>query len=94
MWTGIIDNHILDLVIHPPRLTEEIYLQQKKYVVKFVSEFIFTISEIYAGYAQWSSTTFLIYVRNHLNPQYPNKWIGRGNDACKLATRFIGLKSI
>ncbi|XP_066148942.1 uncharacterized protein [Euwallacea fornicatus] len=82
VWAGIISNHIVGPVIFPQRLTGEIYLQYLQNSLPNLLENL----PLQLRRDMWlmhdeAPPHFALNVRNHLNQQYPNKWIGRGNDA-------------
>lgn len=78
----MVGNFIIGPVILPQRLTSEIYLQH-------LQNTLFDLLEdlpIQLRREMWfmhdgAPPHFGVTVRSYLNQQYPNKWIGRGDDA-------------
>lgn len=82
VWAGIIDNFIVGPVILPNRLNGDHYLDHLQNTLPDL------LDDIPLGLRRnmWfmhdgAPPHFTLAVRNHLHEQYPNKWIGRGNDA-------------
>ncbi|XP_066262388.1 uncharacterized protein [Euwallacea similis] len=82
VWAGILDNFIIDPVILPQQLTEEIYSQHLQNTLPGLLEDVpLQQRERIWFMHDGAPLHFTLIVRNYLNQQYPNKWIGRGNDA-------------
>lgn len=82
VWAGIIDTFIIGHVILPPRLNGENYLAHLQNVLPDLLDPL--PLEVRRG--MWfmhdgATPHFTLNVRNYLNEQYPNRWLGRGNDA-------------
>lgn len=82
VWAGIIDTFIIGPVILPHRLNGENYLEHLQNTLPNL------LDDLPLGlrHDMWfmhdgAPPHFALNVRNYLNQQYPNKWIGRGNDA-------------
>jgi len=82
VWAGIIGNFIIGPVILPQRLTGQIYLDHLENTLPYLLHAL----PLQIRREMWfmhdgAPPHFSVAVRNYLNQQYPNKWIGRGNDA-------------
>lgn len=83
VWAGIIGNFIVGPVRLPQRLTGEIYLRQhlQNTLPDLLDDLPLQLLRDMWFMHDGAPPHFSLDVRNHLNQQYPNKWIGRGNDA-------------
>lgn len=82
VWIGIIGNFIVGPVILPQRLTGNIYLQFLQNTLPDLLDDLPIQLRINMWYMHDGAPPhFSVNVRNYLNQVYPNKWIGRGNDA-------------
>lgn len=82
VWAGIIGNCIVGPVILPQRLTGEIYLQHLQNTLPdLLDDLPLELRRNMWFMHDGAPPHYTLNVRNYLNQQYPNKWIGRGNDA-------------
>lgn len=82
VWAGIIGNFIVGPVILPRRLTGENYLDfLQNTLPELLEDLPLQLRRDMWFMQDGAPPHFSLNVRNHLNEQYPHKWIGRGNDA-------------
>lgn len=82
VWAGIINNFIIGPVILPHRLNGETYLDHLQNTLPdLLDDLPLVLRRDMWFMHDGAPPHFTLNVRNHLNQQYPNRWIGRGNDA-------------
>ena len=82
VWAGIIGTYLIGPVILPMRLNGRKYLQMLQNVLpELLEEVPLDLRRTMWYLHDGAPPHFTINVREHLNQQFSNKWIGRGNDA-------------
>lgn len=82
VWTGIIGNFVIGPVILPIRLNGASYLDFLENTLPDLLEHLpLALRRDMWFLHDGAPPHFTLNVRNHLNIQFPNKWIGRGADS-------------
>ena len=82
VWAGIIGNFIIGSVVLPPRLHGVNYLEHLgKTLPEILEELPLQLRQVMWFMDDGAPPHFTLNVRNYLHQHYPNRWIGRGNDA-------------
>lgn len=82
VWAGIIDHYLIGPVVIPDRLNGDNYLNFLQNTLPILLENLPLLLRREMWYMHDGAPPhFTIAVRQHLHNQYPNRWIGRGNDA-------------
>lgn len=82
IWAGVIDNFIIGPVVIPNRLNGENYLQfLQQTVPELLEDLPLLLRQNMWFMHDGAPPHFTLAVRRHLHQQYPNRWIGRGDDA-------------
>lgn len=81
VWMGIIDRYLIGPVVLPNRLNGENYLEFLQNTLPYLLDEV----PLQLRLQHWfmhdgAPPHFSMNVRNFLNHQYPNRWIGRGNN--------------
>lgn len=81
VWAGIVDHHLIGPVILPNRLNGENYLDFLRNTFPNLIEDL----PLLLRHEMWfmhdgAPPHFSVNVRNYLDQEYPNQWIGRGNN--------------
>lgn len=85
VWIGIIDRYLIGPVILPNRLNGETYLEfLQNQLPSLFDEVPIQIRLEHWFMHDGAPPHFSIAVRDFLNHQYQNKWIGRGNNCPQL----------
>ncbi|XP_066261268.1 uncharacterized protein [Euwallacea similis] len=82
VWAGIVDNFIVGPVILPDRLNGENYLNfLKNTMPELLEDLTLALRQKVWFMHDGAPPHHSVNVRAFLNQQYPNRWIGRGNNA-------------
>lgn len=81
VWAGIIDRFIIGPVVLPPRLNGLNYREHLVNLPNLLDDLPLAIRRDMWFMHDGAPPHFSLDVRNHLNVNFPNRWIGRGNDA-------------
>lgn len=81
VWAGIIDRFIIGPVILPLRLNGLNYLEHLENLPNLFDELPLAIRQNMWFMHDGAPPHFTLNVRNHLNENFRNRWIGRGNNA-------------
>ena len=81
VWIGIIDRYLIGPVIMPNRLNGDNYLDfLQNTLPDLLEDLPLQLRREHWFMHDGAPPHFSVHVRNFLNQQYPNKWIGRGNN--------------
>lgn len=82
IWAGIIDRYLIGPIVIPDRLDGNIYLNFLQDTLPMLLENLPLLLRREMWYMHDGAPPhFSVVVRQYLHHQYPNRWIGRGNDA-------------
>jgi Transposase. len=81
VWAGIVNDIIVGPAILPPNLNGENYLQHLRELPDLLDDVPILLRRDMWFMHDGAPAHFSVPVRNFLNENYEDKWIGRGNDA-------------
>lgn len=82
VWAGIIDNFVIGPAILPQSLNGANYLDHLRNVLpELIEDLPLALRQSMWFMHDGAPPHFTLDVRTHLNQNYPNRWIGRGQDA-------------